>query len=32
MSTLRVALAQIISGSDPEQNLELVAGQTAEAA
>ena len=32
MSTLRVAVAQILSGSDPEQNLELVARQTAEAA
>jgi deaminated glutathione amidase len=32
MSTLRVALAQIVSGSDPEENLDLVAAQTAEAA
>jgi predicted amidohydrolase len=32
MSTLRVALAQILSGADPQQNLELVAKQTAEAA
>ncbi len=32
MSTLRVAAAQIISGSDPEENLELVATQTAAAA
>jgi deaminated glutathione amidase len=32
MSTLRVAVAQILSGSDPQQNLELVARQTAEAA
>ena len=32
MSTLRVAVAQILSGSDPQQNLELVATQTAEAA
>jgi predicted amidohydrolase len=32
MSTLRVAVGQILSGSDPEQNLELVARQTAEAA
>ena len=32
MSTLRVAVAQIVSGSDPEENLELVATQTAEAA
>jgi deaminated glutathione amidase len=32
MSTLRVALAQILSGADPQQNLELVASQTAEAA
>ena len=32
MSTLRVALAQILSGADPQQNLELVAMQTAEAA
>ncbi|HET9562665.1 MAG TPA: nitrilase-related carbon-nitrogen hydrolase, partial [Propionibacteriaceae bacterium] len=32
MSTLRVAVAQILSGADPQQNLELVATQTAEAA
>jgi deaminated glutathione amidase len=32
VSTLRVALAQIISGSQPEENLELVATRTAEAA
>ena len=32
MSTLRVALAQILSGADPEENLELVATRTAEAA
>jgi deaminated glutathione amidase len=32
MSTLRVALAQILSGEDPQENLELVASQTAEAA
>jgi deaminated glutathione amidase len=32
MSTLRVALAQILSGEDPQKNLELVASQTAEAA
>jgi deaminated glutathione amidase len=32
MSTLQVALAQILSGADPQQNLELVAMQTAEAA
>jgi deaminated glutathione amidase len=32
MSTLRVAVAQILSGSDPEENLELVATQTAKAA
>ena len=32
MSTLRVALAQILSGSDPHENLELVATRTAEAA
>ena len=32
MSTLRVAVAQILSGADPQQNLELVASQTAEAA
>jgi deaminated glutathione amidase len=32
MSTLRVAVAQIVSGSDPEENLELVATQTTEAA
>ena len=32
MSTLRVAVAQILSGSDPQQNLDLVARQTAEAA
>jgi len=32
MSTLRVALAQILSGSDPQENLELVATQVAEAA
>jgi deaminated glutathione amidase len=32
MSTLRVALAQILSGADPQENLELIATQTAEAA
>ena len=32
MRTLRVAVAQILSGSDPEENLELVATQTANAA
>jgi deaminated glutathione amidase len=32
MSTLRVALAQILSGADPQENLELVAAQAAEAA
>lgn len=32
MSTLRVALAQILSGSDPQENLEIVATGTAEAA
>ena len=32
MSMLRVAVAQILSGSDPQENLELVATQTAEAA
>jgi predicted amidohydrolase len=32
MSTLRVAVAQILSGADPEENLEVVAAQTAEAA
>jgi predicted amidohydrolase len=32
MSVLRVALAQILSGSDPEENLDLVATQTAAAA
>jgi predicted amidohydrolase len=32
MSTLRVAAAQILAGSDPQENLELVAKQTAEAA
>lgn len=32
MSTLRVAVAQILSGSDPQENLDLVATQTAEAA
>ena len=32
MSTLRVAVAQIVSGADPEENLELVATQTAAAA
>ena len=32
MSMLRVALAQITSGPDPEENLELVATQTAHAA
>jgi deaminated glutathione amidase len=32
MSTLRVALAQILSGADPQVNLEMVAKQTAEAA
>jgi deaminated glutathione amidase len=32
MSTLRVAVAQILSGSDPEENLEVVATKIAEAA
>jgi deaminated glutathione amidase len=32
MNTLRVALAQILSVADPEENLELVATRTAEAA
>jgi deaminated glutathione amidase len=32
MSTLRVAVAQILSGSDPQENLELVATQAAAAA
>jgi deaminated glutathione amidase len=32
MSMLRVALAQVLSGSDPQENLELVATRTAEAA
>ncbi|MFL6044036.1 MAG: carbon-nitrogen hydrolase family protein [Propionibacteriaceae bacterium] len=32
MSTLRVAVAQILSGADPEENLEIVEAQTAEAA
>ena len=32
MSTLRVALAQILSGPDPQENLELVATHAAEAA
>jgi predicted amidohydrolase len=32
MTTLRVAVAQILSGSDPEENLDLVATQTAKAA
>jgi deaminated glutathione amidase len=32
VSTLRVALAQILSGPDPQENLELVATHTAEAA
>jgi predicted amidohydrolase len=32
MSTLRVAAAQILSGADPDENLELVATRTAEAA
>ena len=32
MSTLRVALAQILSGPDPQENLELVAAHAAEAA
>jgi predicted amidohydrolase len=32
MSTLRVALAQILSVADPEENLELVSTRTAEAA
>ena len=32
MSMLRVAVAQILSGSDPQENLEFVATQTAEAA
>jgi hypothetical protein len=30
MSTLRVAVAQILSGANPEENLEVVAAQTAE--
>jgi len=32
MSTLRVAVTQILSRADPEENLEVVAAQTAEAA
>jgi len=32
VSTLRVALAQILSGPDPQENLELVAAHAAEAA
>jgi deaminated glutathione amidase len=32
VSTLRVALAQILSGPDPQENLELVATHAAEAA
>jgi predicted amidohydrolase len=32
MSTLRVAVAQILSGADPDENLEVVATRTAEAA
>ena len=32
MTTLRVALAQILGGSTPQENLELVATRTAEAA
>ena len=32
MSALRVAVAQILSGADPEENLEIVATQTAKAA
>jgi predicted amidohydrolase len=32
MSTLRVAVAQILSGSDPDENLQIVATQTAQAA
>ena len=32
MSTLRIAVAQILSGSDPEENLEIVGTYTAEAA
>ena len=32
MSTLRVALAQILSGPDPQENLELIATYAAEAA
>jgi deaminated glutathione amidase len=32
MSTLRVALAQILSGSDPQENLDLVSTQSAAAA
>jgi len=32
MSTLRVAMVQILSGADPQENLELVASQTAAAA
>jgi predicted amidohydrolase len=31
MSVLRVAVAQILSGSDPEENLDIVAAQTAAA-
>jgi deaminated glutathione amidase len=32
MSSFRVAVAQVLSGSDPEENLELVATRAAEAA
>jgi predicted amidohydrolase len=32
MSSLRVAVAQLLSGSDPEENLELVAARAAKAA
>ena len=32
MSSFRVAVAQIVSGSDPEENLELVATRAADAA
>jgi deaminated glutathione amidase len=32
MSNFRVAVAQVLSGSDPEENLELVATRAAEAA
>ncbi|HEU4909911.1 MAG TPA: carbon-nitrogen hydrolase family protein [Propionibacteriaceae bacterium] len=32
MSSFRVAVAQVLSGSDPEENLEIVAARAAEAA